>query len=107
MVAIVALVFPFIFNDYLVRAATTIIMLAILAESWNLIGGYAGYPSFGHAVFFGLGVYGAPFRWSSSASLFQRDSSSEASWPPWSRLQSACRFCACAATTSLSRRSEF
>lgn len=59
VVAAVALAFPFIFNDYLVRAATTIIMLAILAEAWNLIGGYAGYPSFGHAAFFGLGVYGA------------------------------------------------
>lgn len=56
---VIALVFPFIFNDYLVRAATQIIMLGVLASSWNLIGGYAGYPSFGQAVFFGLGAYGA------------------------------------------------
>jgi branched-chain amino acid transport system permease protein len=59
LAGIFVLVFPFIFNDYLVRVATTIIMLAVLAEAWNLIGGYAGYPSFGHAAFFGLGVYGA------------------------------------------------
>lgn len=28
-----------------------------LATSWNLFSGYAGYPSFGHGVFYGLGVY--------------------------------------------------
>jgi branched-chain amino acid transport system permease protein len=28
-----------------------------LATSWNLISGYAGYFSFGHAAFFGAGVY--------------------------------------------------
>lgn len=58
-IAMVALiVYPFIVNDYLVGVGTTVIMLGILAESWNLIGGYAGYPSFGNAVFFGLGAYG-------------------------------------------------
>lgn len=56
---IVAIVLPFVLNDYLVRVGTTVIMLGVLAESWNLLGGYAGYPSFGHAVFFGLGAYGA------------------------------------------------
>ena len=30
---------------------------AILATSWNLLSGYAGYFSFGHAAFFGAGVY--------------------------------------------------
>jgi branched-chain amino acid transport system permease protein len=56
---LVAVVLPFVLDDYLVRVGTTIAMLAILAASWNLIGGYAGYPSFGNAVFFGLGAYGA------------------------------------------------
>ncbi len=28
-----------------------------LACSWNIIGGYAGYLSFGHAAFFGIGAY--------------------------------------------------
>lgn len=54
-----AIVFPFIFDDYLVRVATTVMMLGIMAAAWNLIGGYAGYPSFGNAVFFGVGAYGA------------------------------------------------
>jgi len=29
----------------------------VLASSWNIIGGYAGYTSLGHAAFFGLGGY--------------------------------------------------
>jgi branched-chain amino acid transport system permease protein len=29
----------------------------VLATSWNLLSGYAGYFSFGHAAFFGAGVY--------------------------------------------------
>ena len=29
----------------------------ILALSWNLLSGYSGYFSFGHGVFFGIGVY--------------------------------------------------
>ncbi|MDT5103363.1 MAG: hypothetical protein QOI25_876 [Mycobacterium sp.] len=33
------------------------IMYAALASSWNLIGGYAGYPSLGHVAFFGIGAY--------------------------------------------------
>ena len=28
-----------------------------LATSWNILSGYAGYFSFGHAAFFGAGVY--------------------------------------------------
>jgi branched-chain amino acid transport system permease protein len=56
---LLAAAYPFVFNDYLVGVGTTILMLAVLAESWNLIGGYAGYPSFGNAVFFGLGAYAA------------------------------------------------
>ena len=30
----------------------------VLATSWNLLSGYSGYFSFGHAAFFGAGVYG-------------------------------------------------
>jgi branched-chain amino acid transport system permease protein len=34
-----------------------VFMYAAMAESWNLIGGYAGYQSFGNAAFFGIGAY--------------------------------------------------
>ncbi len=33
------------------------LMYAGLASAWNLLGGYAGYPSLGHAAFFGIGAY--------------------------------------------------
>jgi branched-chain amino acid transport system permease protein len=33
------------------------LMYAGLATAWNLVGGYAGYPSLGHAAFFGIGAY--------------------------------------------------
>jgi len=34
------------------------LILATLAQSWNIIGGYTGYPSFGNSLFYGLGGYG-------------------------------------------------
>jgi branched-chain amino acid transport system permease protein len=34
-----------------------VFMFVALAQGWNLIGGFAGYPSFGNVVFFGLGGY--------------------------------------------------
>lgn len=40
-----------------VRTVTTVFMYVGLAAAWNLIGGYAGYASFGHVGFFGLGGY--------------------------------------------------
>lgn len=33
------------------------LMYAALSSSWNFVGGYAGYPSLGHAAFFGIGAY--------------------------------------------------
>ena len=40
-------------------AFTQMFMLITLASNWNLTGGFTGYIDFGHAVFFGLGAYGA------------------------------------------------
>lgn len=44
-------------NPYAMRVATTALMYAGLALSWNVIGGYTGYPSFATAAFFGVGAY--------------------------------------------------
>lgn len=41
------------------RIVTGIYMWIGLALSWNLIGGYCGYLSFGHSAFFGIGAYTA------------------------------------------------
>lgn len=42
---------------YVLVLMTGVFMNLALAESWTILGGYAGYVSFGHAVFFGLGAY--------------------------------------------------
>ena len=44
-------------NNYYVQQATFVCMYCALALSWNIIGGYAGYPSFATAAFVGLGSY--------------------------------------------------
>ena len=43
--------------DFYVSTAGKIVVLAIAATSLNLVLGYAGMVSFGHAAFFGLGAY--------------------------------------------------
>ncbi len=43
---------------YFVSLFFTVFMYIVLATSWNIIGGYAGYLSFGHVAFFGIGAYG-------------------------------------------------
>ncbi|MFC7157686.1 branched-chain amino acid ABC transporter permease [Halomarina halobia] len=48
---------PFIFNSYVSGLMFSILMFCILASSWNILSGYSGYISFGHAAFFGLGAY--------------------------------------------------
>ncbi|HYA65205.1 MAG TPA: branched-chain amino acid ABC transporter permease [Burkholderiaceae bacterium] len=49
---------PWIASPALVQFGTTTLLLATLAQSWNLIGGYTGYASFGNSVFYGIGGYG-------------------------------------------------
>jgi branched-chain amino acid transport system permease protein len=44
-------------GDYWTRILTGVAMWAGLALAWNIIGGYAGYISFGHVAFFGIGAY--------------------------------------------------
>src|SRR5499427_9085191 len=41
------------------RLGALVLLSAIGASAWNLIGGYAGQVSVGHAVFFGAGAYAA------------------------------------------------
>jgi len=56
-VAVLA-VLPFIMGQHWqVNLLLFTVMYAGLASSWNLLGGYAGYPALGHAAFFGVGAY--------------------------------------------------
>jgi branched-chain amino acid transport system permease protein len=59
LMAAVAVVFPVFFgsNAYVLNVATMVLIYAVTGSSWNLLGGYAGQPSFGHAAFFGVGAY--------------------------------------------------
>jgi branched-chain amino acid transport system permease protein len=48
---------PLFGGAYALRIGTVACMYAILALSWNIVGGFAGYPSFATAAFFGFGAY--------------------------------------------------
>lgn len=48
---------PLFGSAYTLRLGTIACMYAIMALSWNVVGGFAGYPSFATAAFFGLGAY--------------------------------------------------
>ena len=49
---------PWIASPSLIQFGISTLLLATLAQGWNIIGGYAGYASFGNSVFYGLGSYG-------------------------------------------------
>ncbi len=36
---------------------TLIVMYVVIAQGWNLIGGFTGYAAFGNVAFFGIGAY--------------------------------------------------
>ncbi len=44
-------------SDYYQLVLTYVLLWAVLSLAWNILSGYAGYFSFGHAVFWGLGAY--------------------------------------------------
>jgi len=44
-------------DNYWLRLASTAALYVTLASSWNIVGGFTGYPSFATAAFFGLGAY--------------------------------------------------
>jgi len=57
--ALLALVPLLPLSSYLMHIFILVIMWAIIGMAWNLLGGYTGLVSFGHAAFFGLGAYSA------------------------------------------------
>jgi branched-chain amino acid transport system permease protein len=49
---------PLMVQDvFLQRIGALVLLAAISASAWNLLGGYAGQVSVGHAVYFGAGAY--------------------------------------------------
>jgi branched-chain amino acid transport system permease protein len=57
LLALVLLILPRFIGGYYVHLATMILFYAYLGMAWNILGGYAGQFSFGHAAFFGVGVF--------------------------------------------------
>jgi branched-chain amino acid transport system permease protein len=45
-------------QDYQLNVLFRVFLFAALGLAWNLVGGYAGQLSLGHAAFFGIGAYG-------------------------------------------------
>src|SRR5262249_20150096 len=57
VVAAVFAVLPFFLGDYYINLGSQIMIAAVFALSFNLLVGYAGLTSLGHAAFLGLAAY--------------------------------------------------
>jgi branched-chain amino acid transport system permease protein len=64
---VVLLIIPIVGGPgWLLNTLIFTILYAALASGWNLLGGYAGYPSLGHVAFFGIGAYAIAIPFSGS-----------------------------------------
>src|SRR5512141_2226021 len=59
LLAVAALaVFPsFVKKPYVLHMGVMLFLAIIQGQAWNVIGGYAGQYSVGHAAYFGVGAY--------------------------------------------------
>src|SRR5262245_55545195 len=54
---VLALVLPLFLDDFWVLFSTRVLILGLMALSFDLVWGYAGILSFGQALFFGMAGY--------------------------------------------------
>ena len=54
-----ALALPLFANSYLISVAILVLFAAYLGQAWNIMMGFAGLLSLGHALYLGLGAYAA------------------------------------------------
>ncbi|MFH0729126.1 MAG: branched-chain amino acid ABC transporter permease [Pseudomonadota bacterium] len=60
VIGLLFLLFPSIVqSSYYLHLIIIALMWVIIGSSWNLLAGYTGQVSFGHAIFFGVGAYTA------------------------------------------------
>ncbi len=72
LLLLLALLFPVIYQlPYPRDLAIRVLLYAMLAQAWNILAGYCGQISLGHAVFFGTGAY--------TSSMLQ----TTLGWNPW------------------------
>jgi len=57
LVLVACLVAPLIVNDYLLTVLIVILYFAYTGQAWNIMMGFAGQLSLGHALYAGLGAY--------------------------------------------------
>jgi len=57
LIAIAACVPFFVKDVYVQNIMVLTLMYAALSQAWNILGGYCGQISLGHALYFGLGAY--------------------------------------------------
>jgi len=58
LAGVILLVYPLMVrNRFFLHLSVMVLLYALLGVSWNLLGGYTGQISFGHAAFFGTGAY--------------------------------------------------
>ena len=57
---VLLLILPFLgLSSYVMHILILVIMWSVIGMAWDLLGGYCGQVSFGHAAFFGVGAYTA------------------------------------------------
>jgi len=60
MALALVIAYPLLFSTpFQQRLGALVLLYAIAASAWNIVGGYAGQVSVGHVVFFGCGAYAA------------------------------------------------
>ncbi len=57
LVLIALHVLPWAIPSHITHTMIMIFIFTIMGQGWNVLGGYVGQFSFGHALFFGLGAY--------------------------------------------------
>lgn len=58
LAGVLLVIFPVLVrNRFFLHLSIMVLLYALLGMSWNLLGGYTGQISFGHAAFFGTGAY--------------------------------------------------
>ncbi|MFQ5520410.1 MAG: branched-chain amino acid ABC transporter permease [Candidatus Methylomirabilia bacterium] len=62
-VLILLLLTPFVVSEYLLHVLIVIAFWAYLGSCWNILSGYAGQLSIGHAAFVGVGAYTSSLLW--------------------------------------------
>jgi branched-chain amino acid transport system permease protein len=60
LLLVLIIAYPLVFSTpFQQRLGALVLLYAIAASAWNIVGGYAGQVSVGHVVFFGCGAYAA------------------------------------------------